>query len=154
MMSVVGITDFNLKDLIKPEPDRVALILSGLVNFGKFREMQLVNFDQLTEKTVGHRNKTGRAGGGCELESQATACGREGGGGTFSVSPASLLYWTSMCPVLTCIFCDGCTDRINWPSARRCWSRRPRSSRKSWSWPSTSSHRPPRAFRPLPALGR
>lgn len=51
-MSVVGVTDFNLKDLIKPEPDRVALILSGLVNFGKFREMQLVNFDQLTEKTV------------------------------------------------------------------------------------------------------
>ena len=91
MMSVVGITDFNLKDLIKPEPDRVALILSGLVNFGKFREMQLVNFDQLTEKTVGQRNKARLAGGCRELESQATALRPRREGGHLSVSPASLL---------------------------------------------------------------
>jgi hypothetical protein len=59
MMDVVGVSDFSLKDLIKPEPERVALILSGLINFGKFREMQLANLDHLTDKAV----RRVRAGG-------------------------------------------------------------------------------------------
>jgi len=67
MMLVVGITDFSLKDVLKPEPDRVAYILSGLINFGKFREMQLANFEQLTEKTVRSLAVSLPTVGGCVL---------------------------------------------------------------------------------------
>jgi len=51
-MSVAGVGDVSLKDLTKPESPRVRLLLSALINFAKFREMELGNFEKLTEKTV------------------------------------------------------------------------------------------------------
>jgi len=40
----VGINDFSLRDVIKPEGPRFKLILSGIINFAKFREEQLALF--------------------------------------------------------------------------------------------------------------
>lgn len=48
-MQVVGISDFNLGDIIRPEPQRLRMILSGIINYMKFREDQikiLVKMDQ------------------------------------------------------------------------------------------------------------
>ena len=48
-MQVVGISDFNLGDIIRPEPQRLRMILSGIINYMKFREDQikiLVNMDR------------------------------------------------------------------------------------------------------------
>jgi kinetochore protein Nuf2 len=40
-MQVVGISDFNLGDIIRPEPQRLRMILSGIINYMKFREDQI-----------------------------------------------------------------------------------------------------------------
>lgn len=45
LMECVGIDDFSLKDIIKPESYRTKMILSGLINFAKFREEQLSLFE-------------------------------------------------------------------------------------------------------------
>ena len=48
-MQVVGISDFNLGDIIRPESQRLRMILSGIINYMKFREDQikiLVNMDK------------------------------------------------------------------------------------------------------------
>lgn len=46
----VGINDFTLRDIIKPEAPRLKLILSGIINFAKFREEQLSLFEELSIK--------------------------------------------------------------------------------------------------------
>ena len=51
LMSEVGIEDFGMKDLIKPEPNRLRIILSAIINFAKFREEQLNIYENLTKKT-------------------------------------------------------------------------------------------------------
>lgn len=58
-MGVVGIFDFSMKDFLKPTSDRVRRIMSAVINFAKFREEQLTEFekytietDQLTEKKM------------------------------------------------------------------------------------------------------
>jgi kinetochore protein Nuf2 len=51
-MSQVGILDFSIRDLIKPDAQRVKKILSAIINFAKFREEQLPVFDKHTERSV------------------------------------------------------------------------------------------------------
>ena len=52
LMSQVGILDFSIRDLIKPESARVKQILSAIINFAKFREEQLPVFDKHVERSV------------------------------------------------------------------------------------------------------
>ena len=52
LMSQVGIQDFSIRDLIKPEALRVKTILSAVINFAKFREEQLPVFDKHVERSV------------------------------------------------------------------------------------------------------
>jgi hypothetical protein len=49
LMKSAAVPDFSLSDLIKPERDRVQHNLSGLINFGIFREDRLVMFQRLQE---------------------------------------------------------------------------------------------------------
>lgn len=44
----IGIDDFGLVDLIKPEPARYKRILSGIINFVKFREERSLVFEKCT----------------------------------------------------------------------------------------------------------
>lgn len=53
-MTEVGIDDFSLRDVLKPEPPRVRRILSAVINFAKFREEQMAIYDQYTQKSVCH----------------------------------------------------------------------------------------------------
>jgi kinetochore protein Nuf2 len=46
LMSCVGIDDFSLKDVLKPESSRIKMIFSGIINFAKFREQQLIFFEE------------------------------------------------------------------------------------------------------------
>lgn len=58
-VSQIGIDDFSLKDIIRPEPNRLRKIYSGIINFAKFREEQLVVFERLmgqSEETNETRN--------------------------------------------------------------------------------------------------
>lgn len=50
LMESVGIDDFSLKDVIKPETPRLRMIFSGLINFAKFREEQLSLFESHSSK--------------------------------------------------------------------------------------------------------
>jgi len=47
MMRACGITDFSGQDILSPEPKRLRKLLSGLINFAKFREMQMGTVDML-----------------------------------------------------------------------------------------------------------
>ncbi|CAG8560875.1 6273_t:CDS:10 [Funneliformis caledonium] len=49
-MQVVGISDFNLGDIIKPEPQRLRTILSGIINYMKFREDQIKILSKLDQE--------------------------------------------------------------------------------------------------------
>jgi kinetochore protein Nuf2 len=51
-MNVVGILDFSIRDLIKPDPTRVKAILSAIINFVKFREEQSNVLDKYVERSV------------------------------------------------------------------------------------------------------
>lgn len=60
LMTEVGIDDFSLKDLIRPEGPRLRLHLSAIINFTKFREEQLAvfeDFSRRSEELVEQRNK-------------------------------------------------------------------------------------------------
>ncbi|KAJ1962598.1 kinetochore-associated Ndc80 complex subunit nuf2, partial [Dimargaris xerosporica] len=46
LMREVGIDDFSLRDILKPEPGRVRKIISAVINFAKFREEQMVIYDK------------------------------------------------------------------------------------------------------------
>lgn len=50
-MAEVGIDDFGLKDIIRPDPPRLRIILSAVINFAKFREEQLSLLEELSKKT-------------------------------------------------------------------------------------------------------
>lgn len=49
-MVEIGVEDFGMKDLIRPEPARLRIILSAIINFAKFREEQLGLLDELNRK--------------------------------------------------------------------------------------------------------
>ncbi|AOA61213.1 Kinetochore-associated Ndc80 complex component [Komagataella phaffii CBS 7435] len=42
-LKVCGIDDFNIMDIMKPDSNRVLVILSGIVNFARFREEHLID---------------------------------------------------------------------------------------------------------------
>ncbi|KAG4305469.1 hypothetical protein PORY_001025 [Pneumocystis oryctolagi] len=50
LMTEVGIDDFSIRDLIKPEPTRVKKILSAVINFAKFREERMPVFETHAQK--------------------------------------------------------------------------------------------------------
>ncbi len=50
LMWEVGIEDFGLKDLVKPEGPRLRIILSAIINFAKFREEQLSVWEELMKR--------------------------------------------------------------------------------------------------------
>ncbi|KAI3647312.1 hypothetical protein MP228_007533 [Amoeboaphelidium protococcarum] len=49
--NVVGVGEFSIKDLIKPDPNRIKVILSGLVNFLRFREDSMSIYEELAAKS-------------------------------------------------------------------------------------------------------
>jgi kinetochore protein Nuf2 len=51
-MTQVSVADFSIRDLIKPDPNRIKKILSAILNFAKFREEQLSVFDKHTIRSV------------------------------------------------------------------------------------------------------
>jgi len=46
-----GVDDFSIKDISKPEPIRVRIILSAIINFARFREERMSNCDELLESS-------------------------------------------------------------------------------------------------------
>lgn len=50
MMRACGVVDFSIQDIIKPESKRVRKLMSALINFAKFREMQMSSVDALLEE--------------------------------------------------------------------------------------------------------
>ncbi|KAJ3138177.1 kinetochore-associated Ndc80 complex subunit nuf2 [Physocladia obscura] len=52
LLQQVGVPDFSIRDLIKPEPGHVRKILSAIINFAKFREERVSVFEQCTKKSV------------------------------------------------------------------------------------------------------
>lgn len=48
-MHAVLIETFSMRDIMKPEPGRIKMILSGIINFAKFREELLPGFERLCE---------------------------------------------------------------------------------------------------------
>lgn len=50
-MGRVGIEDFSLRDLIRPDGPRFRLVLSAVINFAKFREEQLALFEQFNRRS-------------------------------------------------------------------------------------------------------
>lgn len=59
LMWEVGVEDFSLRDLVRPEPPRLRLLLSAVINFAKFREEQLSVFEELSRR--GEEAETERA---------------------------------------------------------------------------------------------
>lgn len=52
-----GIDDFNIMDMIKPEPQRFRRILSAIVNFARFREEHMGDCEDLVRQTEEAQNK-------------------------------------------------------------------------------------------------
>jgi kinetochore protein Nuf2 len=50
MMNACGVMDFSMQDIVNPESKRIKKLLSALINFAKFREMQMSSVDQLLEE--------------------------------------------------------------------------------------------------------
>jgi kinetochore protein Nuf2 len=49
IMRVCGIHNFTLKDLLEPTPKRTRIILSGIINFCKFRQEKIDLFEKLQQ---------------------------------------------------------------------------------------------------------
>jgi len=52
LMSKIGVENFSIRDVIKPEPLRLRRDLSALINFAKFREDRMVLFEECTYQSV------------------------------------------------------------------------------------------------------
>ncbi|OZJ06650.1 hypothetical protein BZG36_00276 [Bifiguratus adelaidae] len=50
LMVAAGMDDFSLRDLIKPDARRVKIVLSGVINFAKFREERMGIMEQFTHQ--------------------------------------------------------------------------------------------------------
>jgi kinetochore protein Nuf2 len=51
LMKASGIHDFSFNDYLKPEYPRLRRILSGVINFAKFREERLIQFQKITNRS-------------------------------------------------------------------------------------------------------
>ncbi|KGG52715.1 spindle pole body associated protein [Mitosporidium daphniae] len=60
LMEAVGIDDFSLRDIISPVGSRFRMILSGVINFAKFREEQIAIVEGLTMKSAKKKAESGR----------------------------------------------------------------------------------------------
>lgn len=49
----IGVDDFSLADVLKPESPRVVKCLSAVINFTKFREQRVAALEVVTERAVG-----------------------------------------------------------------------------------------------------
>lgn len=49
LMRASGVMDFSLKDVFKPEASRVQRMLSAIINFAKFREEKVADYDELID---------------------------------------------------------------------------------------------------------
>lgn len=49
-MSKIGVENFSIRDLIRPEAPQVRRILSAIINFAKFREERMSVYEQCTQK--------------------------------------------------------------------------------------------------------
>jgi hypothetical protein len=52
LMQTIGIHDFSMTDVQKPEPLRLKRILSALINFARFREARIGDYAKNTALTV------------------------------------------------------------------------------------------------------
>jgi hypothetical protein len=52
LMADIGVPEFTLIDWLKPESKRLVVILSGIINFARFRDVNLSVFDELTQRAV------------------------------------------------------------------------------------------------------
>ena len=52
LMTKVGVEDFSLRDVLKPESPRVRRIFSAVINFAKFREERTGVFELCNQKSV------------------------------------------------------------------------------------------------------
>lgn len=51
-MMGIGVYDFSLADILKPESARVIKCLSAVINFTKFREQRVAALEIVTERAV------------------------------------------------------------------------------------------------------
>ncbi|KAJ3038898.1 kinetochore-associated Ndc80 complex subunit nuf2 [Rhizophlyctis rosea] len=52
LINEVGVEDFSMIDILRPEGPRLRRILSAIINFVKFREERMQVFEMLTQKSV------------------------------------------------------------------------------------------------------
>ncbi|ORY02797.1 Nuf2-domain-containing protein [Basidiobolus meristosporus CBS 931.73] len=57
LMLEIGVDDFSLRDILKPEPIHVRKILSALINFAKFREERMCVYEQYAHKLEEYAEK-------------------------------------------------------------------------------------------------
>ncbi|KAI9019812.1 Nuf2 family-domain-containing protein [Hyaloraphidium curvatum] len=50
LMSKVGVENFSIRDLIRPEAPQLRRVLSAVINFAKFREERMSVYEQCTQK--------------------------------------------------------------------------------------------------------
>lgn len=91
LMADVGVDDFTMKDILRPDGQRFRRCLSALINFAKFREERFALFEEHTLRTVSHRTSfydisaallltIGLAGAnGCQKRKGRTKAGRNAG---------------------------------------------------------------------------
>ena len=48
----LGVKNFGLKDIVQPETKNVVVVLSAVINFARFREDQLVLFEEKSQESV------------------------------------------------------------------------------------------------------
>ena len=48
-MRASGVPDFCMRDVFKPEAQRLQRMLSAVINFAKFREEKVANYDELID---------------------------------------------------------------------------------------------------------
>lgn len=51
-MMDIGVPEFTLVDWMKPDTKRLIVILSGIINFARFRDVHLATFDEVTQRSV------------------------------------------------------------------------------------------------------
>jgi len=51
-MAAAGIDDYCIRDVLKPEPGRVRMILSGIINFARFHEDNIYVLQAYMDESV------------------------------------------------------------------------------------------------------
>jgi hypothetical protein len=70
-MADIGVPGFTLTDWLKPESKRLIVLLSGIINFARFRDVNLAVFDELTQRSEQYvRMKADLTSGNAKLLAQ------------------------------------------------------------------------------------